>query len=325
MTLVTVFRDKFARGWPRHEQGERGYVLALGAALERDYKSDAHFAAYRTPNGRRLVREAIDQGVAVELTAIVFDVDCPAVHGTGQTPPPRWRIALRDRLLAMADRYPKPYFYETRGGARIVYRQAKPTVLRTQADAIEWSKGYAVAVAHLENLFGIVADPACNDWQRLYRLPRATRDAGAGPENHPTWGDAQDIGTLLIEASPSDVAKAERAAAKTFREPRNLPSFTGGGDGLLFWALKLRGDVVGKAARGGWICRCPNRRQHSKNTDGSDSTVVFPAAGLHEIGAIHCKHGHCVNLLLRDWLALFSDSELNAAREAAGIKKVRAA
>ena len=71
--------------------------------------------------------------------------------------------------------HPNPYYYETRGGGRIVYVQAEPTVLRSQADAIAWRQEYAIAVAHLARVFGIVADPACSDWQRHYRLPRATR------------------------------------------------------------------------------------------------------------------------------------------------------
>jgi hypothetical protein len=200
-----------------------------------------------------------------------------------------------------------------------------PTILRSQADAQQWSRGYAVAIAHIENRFGIVADPACNDWQRLYRLPRATREAGAGCENHPTSGNASDIGTLVIQASSADVEMAQKRAARAFRPPKaDAPAFFATGDGLLFWALKLRGEVIGQAPRGGWVCRCPNRRQHSSNTDGSDSTVVYPAS-QGEVGFICCKHGHCVGLTLRDWLACFSDAELNAAREAAGIKKGRAA
>jgi hypothetical protein len=235
-----------------------------------------------------------------------------------------WRQALRTQVRELAAVHPSPYYYETRGGARIVYRQEEPTVLKTQADALEWSKIYAVAVAHLEQRFGIVADPACCDWQRHYRLPRATRTPGGEPENYPYWGDHRAIGTLLIEASWADVAKAKKEAARTFREPRDLPAFAGGGDGLLFWALKLRGDVIGKAVRGGWICRCPNRSQHTSNTDGSDSTVVYPASD-GQIGWLCCKHGHCCNLTIRDWLRMFSEPELDAAREAAGIPKERAA
>jgi hypothetical protein len=315
LSFVTVFGSKYAKGWPRHEQGERGYVLELGQALDREYSTDAHFAAYRTYNGRRLTRECLDQSVAVELTCIVFDVD-----GANHAATPEWRRVEREKCVALNAAHPGLYMYETRGGYRLVYRQAEPTVLRAQADALEWSKVYAVAIAHLADRYGIDADPACCDWQRLYRLPRATRDAGGIPENLPYSGDHRAIGTLLIEASWADVAKAKKEAARAFREPRDLPAFAGGGDGLLFWALKLRGDVIGAAPRGGWICRCPNRRQHTSNTDGSDSTVVYPASD-GQVGWLCCKHGHCCNLTLRDWLRMFSDAELERARELAGIKE----
>lgn len=322
MTAVTVIRDRYVRGWPRHTEGERAYVLELGAALERAYTSDAHFTAYQTPNGRRLVREAIDQGVAVELTAIVFDVDCPDTHGTSDPTPEAWRRELREKVVALAAAHPDPYYYETRGGARIVYRQSKATVLRAQANAQEWSQLYAVAVAHLERRFGIVADPACADWQRLYRLPHATRDAGGKPENWPIMGDGRRIGTLTINATHADVERAKRES-KSFRARPTENFVPSDGDGLLYYLLRSRADVDREAPRGGWICRCPNRAVHTSNTDWTDSTVVYPPKMDAQIGIIECKHAHCQRFKNTDWLKFFSDAELDVARIAAGI--VRAA
>jgi hypothetical protein len=320
MTSVTVFRDKYAKGWPRHEQGERAHVLELGAALDREYSTDAHFAAYRTPNGRRLVREAIDQGVAIELTAIVFDVD-----GAAHAATPEWRRGERDKVISLNSTHPGVYAYDTRGGYRLVYRQSEPTILRSQDDSKEWSQIYSVAVAHLERRFGIVADPACCDWQRLYRLPRATRTPGAGPENHPYWGDHRAIGTLLIEASWADVNKAKREAPNAFKVPRSFTPYAGSGDGVVYWLLRLRGDIIGDASRGGWICRCPNRVQHTSCTDGSDSTVVYAPRSEAEIGVVVCKHAHCIGFEQRDWLRFFTDAEIERAREAAGVTEGRAA
>lgn len=325
MTLVSVMRDKFIRSSPQLtpekpvRNTDRAYVLDLGTALDRAYTSDAHFTAYHTPTGHRLNYKSLDEGTAVELTAVVFDID-----GTGHKATHEWRRAEREKVIALNTAHPGLYEYDTRGGYRIVYRQAEPTVLRTQADALEWSKVYSVAVAHLEHRFGIIADPACCDWQRLYRLPRATRDPGGKPENHPYWGDPHRIGTLVIQASWADVAKAQRDAARTFKAPREQALYQGSGDGLLFWALKLRGDVYREAPRGGWICKCPNSGQHTSNTDGADTTVVYPASD-GQLGWLCCKHGHCCNLTIRDWLATFSDAELDAARDAAGLPKERAA
>ncbi|MGC4088333.1 MAG: hypothetical protein QM756_10620 [Polyangiaceae bacterium] len=211
MTAVTVLRHKFVRGWPRQAAGEGCMVLDLGEALSREYSEDAHFAAYYSPNGRRLTREAIDELGRVELTCIVFDVDGPD-HAADE----RWRRETRDKVQALAAEHPGLFYYETRGGARIVYRQEEPTVLRSQADANEWSRAYAIAIAHLERRFGIAADPACNDWQRLYRLPHATRDEGKSPENWPIWGNPRSIGTLLLDAEPADVRRAQATSRASF-------------------------------------------------------------------------------------------------------------
>lgn len=327
MTLVTVFREKYARSYPQLDADkplrpiDKGHVLDLGQALDRPYSTDAHFSSYRSPNGHRLNHESLKQGTPIDLEAIVFDVD-----GAGHAATPQWRKEERAKVVALAAVHPEPYFYETRGGYRLVYRQQAPTVLETAADAAEWSRIYAIAVAHLEQRFSIVADPACSDWQRLYRLPRATRDPGGLPENHPYWGDHNKIGTLFLEASRADVTKAQKAAPNSFRKPREFAAYGGNGDGLMFWLLKLGGDIVGEAPRGGWICRCPNRRQHTSVTCGSDSTVVYRPKPGEEIGVVVCKHAHCVKLKTSDWLRLFTEAERDAARQAAGITfKERAA
>ncbi|HEX4336289.1 MAG TPA: hypothetical protein VH062_10275 [Polyangiaceae bacterium] len=328
MTLVTVMRDKFRRSWPERKHplrsDDRAYVLSLGDALERSYTDDAHFAAYRSPNGHRLNCEALKQGVAVEMTAVVFDVD-----GAGHSATEQWRREVREQVRSLAEVHHHPYFYETRGGCRIVYAQEEPTVIATPEDAKEWSRGYHVAVAYLARCFGIVADPACNDWQRLYRLPRATRDRGAGPENRPIWGNPDRIGDLFIEATVADVAAAKKSAT-AFRKATPRPNTDAAcyrGDGLFYHALRGRGHVANdEAPRGGWPCLCPNRSQHTVNTDWSDTTIVVPPDTGRELGLIVCLHGHCADrFTVKQWLRMFTGAELDAAREAAGIKKRNAA
>jgi len=301
--------------------------LDLGRALERSYSTDAHFAAYRTPNGRRLTRDAIDLGVAVELTCTVFDVDCLGTHGTAIPAPESWRKELRQKVAALTELHPDPYFYETKGGARIVYAQQEPIVLRTHEDARRWSQRYAVSVAYLLRTVGIVADPSCADWQRLFRAPHATRSPGKGPENWAIFGDAARIGALVIEATEADVAAAKRSST-VFRKSRAVEHSSPGvgGDGLLYHALRLRGHVGAQAPCGGWYALCPNRSQHTVNTDWTDSTVVVPPDSGHEIGLILCRHGHCwERFTVKQWLRMFSDSELDQARAAAGITSRRAA
>lgn len=316
---MSVIRDRFVRSWPERKEPLRdddvAHVVPLGFALDRDYTTDAHFTAYSSPNGHRLNCDAFDHGLSVAMTCVVFDVDAPGHEKKFIADP--WRLDLRERVLRLNNVHPGAFFYETKGGARLVYQQEHPMVLRSRDDAREWSQAYLVAVAHLGNEFGIEADPACSDWQRLYRLPHATREPQQGPENWPRYHHTDNIGALEIEATHADLDKATHKKPKVFRPAPKLTFIGGGGDGLLFRLLRLRGDVGKDAARGGWICNCPNRAAHTSDTDGTDSTVVYPAAYEKEIGAIHCLHAHCAGIAPIDWLKFFSDVEIDRARQLA--------
>jgi hypothetical protein len=320
---VTVLRDKFVRGWPRHEHGAAASVLTLNQALTNFYTTDAHFAAYVTPNRRRLTREALDQGVHVVMKVIAFDVDCPSVHGTVEVAPDAWRVELLAQVGKLATHHPDPFVYMTRGGARVVYQQNEPTVLRTHDDAQLWSQHYAVCIAYLKRCAGIVVDPACADWQRLYRLPHATREHGRAPEERLTAGDASRVGTLVFEASPDDIIAA-RVASKAFRERRStiFTTSSGAGDGLLYHLLRARGAIIREHVDGSYVIRCPRDDAHTKGSSGDGSTLLYPPAHGKQVGAIHCMHGHCSNMSVRDWLRVFSQHEIEVARRAAGVARV---
>lgn len=320
--VVTVLPNPFAWGWPRHERGWCVDVLPLARALSNTYNTDAHFAAYATSKRRRLTREALDQGTPIELSVIAFDFDCPSVHGTSEPAPDAWRADFLAQVAELAAAHPNPFVYQTRGGARVVYRQAEPTVLRSQDDAQRWSQGYAVCVAHLKRCFGLLADPSCADWQRLYRLPHATRDRGGKPENRPTCGDAARVGTLMLEATHEDVSAA-RVASKAFRE-RRVTSFTpctSDGAGLLYHLLRARGCIIRPHLVGAHVIRCPRESHHSSGFTGDGSTFLYGPASGNCIGAIHCMHAHCAHMSVPDWLRMFSEQELDAARRAAGIAR----
>jgi hypothetical protein len=306
---VTILRNRFARGWPEHIEGERTFVLSLGDALERQYTTDAHFAAYHSPNGRRLTKDAPLQLGLVEMTAIVFDVDCEATHGSGEPAPEAWRVELREKVCVLASVHPDPYFYETKGGARIVYSLPAPFILSVDADAQRWAQAYALLVAHMERRFSIAADPACADWTRLFRLPHATRDGKVRPENRPIWGNPDRIGALSVGASSRDLESAKQRS-RAFRE-RRLQFNGAGGDGLLFALLKARGHV-GRQHRDGWICKCPRDVEHSTGHMGDGSTLVFPPAAGKTLGSIYCLHAGCSGITGKDWLQFFSKSEIEA-------------
>jgi hypothetical protein len=258
----------------------------------------------------------------VALTVVVFDIDHALTHGTSEPTPESWRREVRERVCRLFDAHGQGYYYETRGGCRVLFRQAEPTLLSSQDDAQRWSQDYAIGCTYLSERFGIVADPACGDWQRLYRLPRATRDNARKPENWPCFGDPSCIATLMIRPSKAEVLAAKKAS-KAFdqRKIRQFAPHIGSGTGLLYELLRARGDIGREMEPGVYIVRCPNERSHTVGTTGNNSTVLYPPDPGKELGAIHCKHAHCSDLRLRDWLRFFSDYELEAARRAAGIER----
>lgn len=328
MTQVTVMWNPFVRSWPQLDDdkplrpSDRVQVADLGDALEREYRTDAHFTGYVSRTEYRQNVETINEGIEIELTSLVFDVDCAASHRGEGPAPESWRREQRELVVRLADAHPGLFYYETRGGVRFLYTIAEPIILRTQADALEWSRSYHVAVAYFERRFGIKADPACADWQRLYRLPRVTRGNSGIVENWPTWGNEHEISALAISVTRADIEKAKRQGQPAFHEAREFKPTDYHGDGLFFWLLRNRGHVGGKTGRrGGHICLCPNRSAHRTNSDGSNKTVVFPPKPGAELGKISCKRGSCQGLFYKDWLRFFSAPELEQARKSAGIEE----
>jgi hypothetical protein len=185
-----------------------------------------------------------------------------------------------------------------------------------------WRADYLGWVAALRLRFHVYADPSCNDWQRLYRVPHATRSRGGPPEHRETIGNPYHIGAWTC--TPTD---EERALAKTLTHKKGTPRkrreevdiSVNAGDGVFFHAFKVRG-WIGKALDSStWTVRCPWQDRHTKGEEFDSSTVLY-APGLGDtLGYIHCKHGHCQTLDTRDVLACFSRQELDAAEHAAGL------
>lgn len=326
--LVSVLRNRFVRSLPDKpgaRVGERAYELPLSSAMRRPFSDDSHFVAYTSSASRRLSQQALATTQAV-MSVVVLDVDCPETHGTSEPAPESWRQELREKLVWMSVAHGGPYYYGTRGGGRIVYRLPTPVTIATPGDARAWSQGYAVLVAYVARRFGIEADPACGDWQRLFRLPRATRVANGAPEAWETSGDAANVASLCYQPSAEDinVAMANSKAFHVGRIASFTPDTTSDGYGLLYHALRNRGHIIRQRPGAGYLVVCPRDAQHSSGKPGDSSTVLYlPAAG-EQVGAIHCKHAHCVDLTPRDWVREFSLAELDAARADAGIADRRA-
>lgn len=218
LTLMPVFASKTYRAWPRYDDGGRALYQSAASALESRYATDAHVAAYSVP----AVPRRLDGGapghlvdgapLGVAMAFLIIDLD-----GPGHQAPPAWRedVAARvDRVLA---EHPGGFFYETRGGGRLVWRRASPFVITTEVDARTWKLTYWRTLLYLSRRYGLEGDPACADWTRLYRAPHATREGGSHPEQLPTVGDP-GLGEAFAFEPPEvdlglDLAEARRLAS----------------------------------------------------------------------------------------------------------------
>jgi P4 family phage/plasmid primase-like protien len=204
--FIPVLTDKHSKGWPEHEVGRLAVYMPLEDALERRWPSDAHFASYSVPaQPRRLARaEAVlamaDRG-GIPMVLAVFDLDAPDHQATEA-----WADGQLEGIESARRAHPGLFAYRTRGGYRLVWRLGAPVVLRTGDCSARWRLRYQRWCCYLARAFGLVADPSCSDWTRLYRLPHATRGDVGGPEEHPSWGDPRGVGVFDVDV---DVAGLE--------------------------------------------------------------------------------------------------------------------
>ncbi|HEY3499266.1 MAG TPA: hypothetical protein VGK73_31470 [Polyangiaceae bacterium] len=337
MPFVTVIEEQRVIAWPfpetdqwgrafRARAKDRAWNLPLSQALERSYTTDAHFAAYVSPAKRRLKLDAAGK-VDIELNVIVLDVDDPVTHGKGVPATNAFRVEIREKMLALRAAHHGFVYFETRGGSRIVYRLPVPHVIQCHDDAHQWKQDYATTVAYLERTFGIAADPACADWTRLFRLPRATRKAGGQPEPWPMVGDARHMQPLWFVPSEEDVARAIEILPKAFDEQsgKSTNTFTpylASGQGLLYYALRNRGLVIRPFKGGTYLIQCPNEQSHTGGKRGDTSTILYPPGNGGVLGSISCLHAHCQAIRTKDWLKCFDRHELDRARLDAGLAEL---
>lgn len=312
--MISVMRNKFARSWPA--DGERIYAVDVGYGLLRSYKTDAHFVQYTSGHARRLSSASLEAGAVARMALIVLDVDCPLSHGGKAPTPDSWRAETLARALGMATAHPGMSYYETKGGCRIMYRLPCVAEISSRADAIQWSQDYAVTLAYINRRFGIVADKACADWQRCFRLPRATRDGVR--ETRPMYGDPRDMGALTFTPDAADIAAA-KSSSKAFTAVAQHDFSVSSGEGILYHAVRNRGLLLRPRGRGIMIV-CPRAASHSCGRPGDTSTILYGAASGKSLGAIHCMHAGCAGMTPASWLKEFSDAELERARRDAGLR-----
>ena len=223
--MAIAHKNKMSDGYPPKE----GYTacppaegdvesVSLALALTKTWPDDAHVVQYDyTPNAtgplsviRRLNVDLFrDPAYAseipkdgVRLSVVLFDVDAEDHKRTAAW----WAIerVKIDRLLAA---HPGLVVYMTKGGYRIVGVLTAPFVLRSVTDDARWKALYRSWARYLRLRFGIKVDPACDQWNRMFRLPRATRDGV--PQHLEIIGDTDAIGVWDPVLRPEEIVQPE--------------------------------------------------------------------------------------------------------------------
>jgi hypothetical protein len=328
---VPLIHDQRRRAWPKNADAwPVDAYLSLADVMTRSFRHDAHFTAYFVPNRPyRLSRDAISIDGGVTMVLFIADIDCEQSHlasgGQGDTPASDdWWLGELAKLTALRQAFPGAYIYRTRGGCRVVYRLPAPVVLDSIEAVARWKSTYLSWCAALRLRFGIHADPACHDWQRLYRAPHATRTQGGQPEARETLGSPYQLGRWTCEPTAEEQqlagTLAKRATTLRRSRPRAAP-VTRAGDGILFYAFQARGWIGYTIEVGKWAVACPWEDQHSKGTRFNTSSILYAPGEGETLGWLHCSHAHCQSRDIRDVLHVFSEAELAAAEVACGIPR----
>jgi len=306
--LIPVMGNARLHAWPKHEAGGRAQYLPLADAMERRYPTDAHFACYSRPDRpRRLSRAALEHD-EVPMVAIVFDVD-----GEGHAATPEWWSGELHKLDALLREHPHGYIYRTRGGYRIVYVLAAPIRLVDDSDRCAWSNLYLAWCRYLHRRFNIVADPSCKDWQRLYRLPHATRDENGAPEEREVIGDPRRVGAWGCELTSADM-DVEPAPKPAKQAPASTATSTYYiGRGRLVEAFENAGMLGAEIEPGKRAAVCPWKSAHTTGSDLDGSTIIYEAHAGHDLGWFHCSHAHCAGRTQAEVIGTFTDAEMGNA------------
>lgn len=252
------------------------------------------------------------------MQLLCFDFDCKAAHSTGTEAPPSWRLEFWRAALRCLQRHPGGWGWDSRGGARLLWRLPQPWPLSSPAHAQEWSCYYRAFCLYLAEQFGLQADRLV-DWTRLFRLPGADRGRGFEPGRQPLGPPPAQLGAFALPA-PQLFELAQRArlqpasavAASSYPLRLGAP-FNPLAAGLLPTLLWQRGALGRELAPGKWCVRCPG----PGNEHGLASDSVCWASG--EIGVLFCSHDRCqgwVERGLEGALSLFSEAEFAAAARA---------
>jgi P4 family phage/plasmid primase-like protien len=223
--MIPVFETKFASAYPgKPDNGVRLEYTTLADALTREHATDAHFAAYSVPTLPRRLSTAALGDVEISMVLYAADVDDPIAHAEHTPAGDEWRAAERAKVALLRAAHPGVFVYETRGGYRIIALPHEPIVLRTKADKQRWTARYLAFTRYLRDSFGMLADKACKDFTRLFRVPNGMRSGRR--DVLPTYGDPSAIEAIEIpdpQMAGYSTAAARRALRRAVDYVRKTP------------------------------------------------------------------------------------------------------
>lgn len=210
--------------------------------------------------------------------------------------------------------WPAPVEALSGNGVHLLYRIALPN----DAEATAIVKGVLAALAARFDNDAVMVDPGNFNAARITKLYGTVARKGAHTPDRPhrvsrlvTAPDNIVVVTREQLVAVADLATGTKATAS----PRGRASL-GSTNGVLYYAFKARGDVIGVCPAGGWTVRCPRDDKHSTGEAGDSSTVLFPPGAGQDLRAFKCQHGGCIDLDTRAVLATFTPKELVDARAA---------
>ena len=207
-------------------------IMPFMDAFLTHFKTDAHFVPYFLKSGDEFPRMNLPiapriraQGDDIMAWGVVLDYDNP-----GHTPHSPGTIdALIGKLDAMAAEWPLAMqwtlFYQTRGGARLVYVFDSPVPVEQAAGV---HRGLAAEFAK-RGLPGV--DQKVWDWTRCFRLPWVVRDRVATWEETPTPEMIEFPNNRIMAAncpslSVDEITKPSTMAdIQPFTDPKPSPDY----------------------------------------------------------------------------------------------------
>jgi hypothetical protein len=225
-------------------------TLPAAEAFATVHKTDAHFTCYGVVNDEGALEERIPRltkGVIPLLeeyqlvrsatqvvgTAVALDYDLP---GHGKWSPGHWAEFLRTMAQVTTQRPllgSPSLWYTTAGGCRFVWFLGQATPVEG-AGGLEDLLSGMVAAAHQA---GLIVDPACRDWTRIFRLPRVLRrdkpptEAVTDVQGYfrMSWGRVdpeaieRDPPASILVYRPVDLPRLSAMLVEDFHQPHAQP------------------------------------------------------------------------------------------------------